>query len=232
MNPSATTSTSNAGVRITGLLRSAILNGMWEPGTRLPPVTLAEQFEVSTTIIREALTRLTGEGLVTVRPNRGFFVRELSLRELSDITELRCASEAIAVRLALTRGDLSWESELMAAHHQLARTPRRSSDDPSHISDEWAKAHSAFHQTLIGACDCEPMITLSANLATKTELYRRWTAPAGVARVREVEQEHREILEAAIERDVEKTTQLLTTHYRRTVQVVLDSGLIHDEFTL
>lgn len=224
-----TPSTSNAGVRITSSLRRAILDGQWEPGTRLPPVTLAEQFDVSTTIIREALTRLTGEGLVVVRPNRGFFVRELSLRELSDITELRCASEAIAVRLALTRGDLQWEADLIAAHHQLARTPRRSTSDPDHISEEWSRAHAAFHQILISACDCEPMTTLSANLATKTELYRRWAAPAGVARVREVEQEHKEILEAAIERDVEKTIQLLTMHYRRTVQVVLDAGLVNEE---
>lgn len=225
MNPVGT----NVGVRVTGSLRRAILNGLWEPGTRLPPVALASQFNVSTTIIRETLTRLTGEGLVVVRPNRGFFVPDLSLRELRDITELRCASEAIAVRLSLTRGDLRWESDLLAAHHQLARTPRRTSDDPSHISDEWARAHSAFHQALIGACDCEPMITLSANLATKTELYRRWAAPARVAMGRDVELEHRSILEAALERDVDQTTRLLTSHYEKTVRVVLESGLIQDE---
>lgn len=219
----------NTGVRVTGLVRSAILSGAWQPGTKLPPVALASQFEVSTTIIRETLTRLTGEGLVVVRPNRGFFVRDLSLRELSDITELRCASEAIAVRLSLTRGDLQWESDLIAAHHQLVRTPRRASDDPSHISEDWAKAHFAFHQALIGACDCEPMITLSANLATKTELYRRWAAPARVAMNRDVEQEHRDILEAALERDIPRTTRLLISHYEKTVQVVLESGLVNND---
>jgi DNA-binding GntR family transcriptional regulator len=223
------TPTKNAGLRVTDALRAAILGGRWEPGVRLQPASLSTQFEVSTTIIREALTRLTGEGLVVVRHNRGFFVRELSLRELGDITELRCATDAIAVRLSLTRGDLEWESELIAAHHQLARTPRRITDDPSHISEEWSKVHFAFHRALIGACDCEPMISLSANLAMNTELYRRWAAPTRVAIVRDVEQEHREILEAALDRDVPRTTSLLSAHYQKTVQIVLESGLLHDD---
>jgi len=215
----------NAGARITEVLRDALLEGRWPPGERLQPAVLAADFAISTTIIRETLTRLAGEGLVVTRPNRGFFVRDLSLRELGDITELRCAAEAVAVRLSLTRGDLDWESELIAAHHRLARTPRRASDDPTRISDDWVKAHRAFHHTLIAACDCEPMTTLSANLAVKTELYLRWAAPTPSAIVRDVEREHRELLEAAVARDVERTTALLVAHYETTVRVVLEAGL-------
>lgn len=216
----------NAGARVTERLREAVLDGRWQPGERLQPAQLAPEFGVSTTIIRETLTRLAGEGLVVVRPNRGFFVQELSLRELSDITELRCASEAIAVRLAIERGDLAWEADLLAAHHRLARTPRRDAHHPEHISEEWASAHRAFHQTLIAACDCEPMLTLSANLASKTELYRRWSAPAPAAIVRDVEREHEEILAAALARDPERTARRLGEHYRTTVRIVLESGLL------
>lgn len=217
--------TRNAGARITSDLREAILNGRWQPTTRLQPSVLSSDFGVSTTIIRETLTRLAGEGLVENRPNRGFFMRDLSLRELSDITELRCASEAIAVRLSITRGNLQWESELTALHHQLAKTPRRSANDPNHFTPEWSRVHREFHLKLIGACDCEPMITLASNLMSKTELYRQWAAPAPSASKRDVEREHLELLEAALARDVERTTELLIAHYYRTVDVVLESGL-------
>lgn len=218
----------NTGSRITESVREAVLAGKWAPNTKLKPATLAAEFGVSTTIIRETLTRLAGEGLLAVKPNRGFFIENLTLRELRDITELRCVSEAFAIKLSLERGDLQWEAELTAAHHRLARTPRRSEEDPAHINPEWAKAHRDFHQRIIAGCDCDPMMTLAANLATKTELYRQWAAPAKSAVARDVEKEHRDLLVAALARNAELTAELLTEHYNKTVQVVLEAGLVSE----
>ncbi|MGO4204501.1 GntR family transcriptional regulator [Rhodococcus sp. TAF43] len=206
-------------------VRRAILDGEWRPGEKLPTAALAERFDTSTTVMREALTRLAGDDLVVAKLNRGFFVRDLSIRELSDITELRCATESVAVRISLERGGLQWESDLISAHHQMTRIPRRDGSDPAHINEEWAAAHRRFHQTIIGACECDPMIRLSANLADSTELYRRWAAPSTAATIRDVEREHREILDAALARDTARTAELVCAHYKATVQVVLDSGL-------
>lgn len=215
----------STGIRTIDELRCAILAGEWEPGEKLPPAALAERFRTSTTVVREALTRLSGADLVVAKPNRGFFVRDLTLRELSDITELRCTTEALALRLSLERGDVQWESDVIATHHQLVRTPRRRRDDPTHISEDWASAHRRFHLALLGACDCEPMIRLASNLADSTELYRRWAAPSAAATVRNVEEEHRLILEAVLARDCDRAAELLRSHYEATVQVVLQSGL-------
>lgn len=218
----------NTGSRITESIRDAVLAGKWVPNTKLKPATLALEFGVSTTIIRETLTRLAGEGLLAVKPNRGFFIENLTLRELRDITDLRCVSEAFAIQLSLERGDLQWEAELAAAHHRLARTPRRSEEDPTHINPEWEKAHRAFHQQIIAGCECDPMMTLAANLATKTELYRKWAAPAPSASTRDVEEEHLKLLEAALARNAALTAELLTEHYNRTVEVVLGAGLVSE----
>lgn len=207
-------------------IRRTILRGVWSPGERLQPTTLAAQFETSTTVIRESLTRLAGEGLVRIRPNRGFFVAELNLRELADLTELRCISEALAARLSVERGDLAWESGLIAAHHNLARTPRRRADDPAQVSEAWSRAHRAFHLKLLEACDCQAMVSLSSNLADSTELYRRWAAPSPAASGRDVEKEHELLLEAALNRDAEALARLLREHYEATVQVVMQSGLL------
>lgn len=206
-------------------VRSAILAGDWAPGEKLSPGVLAEQCGTSNTVIREALTRLVGDGLVTSERNRGFFVRELRLRELQDLTELRCTTEALAARLAVERGDLRWESELIAAHHQLSRTPRRVPGEPARISADWDAEHRRFHALLIAPCDCAPMVRLAENLADSTALYRRWAAASAAASRRDVEAEHRQLLEAALARDAQALGALLRSHYEATVSVVLEAGL-------
>lgn len=219
---------SEAGSRILSSIRRGILHGDWKPGGKLQPAALAEQFDTSTTVVREALARLAGDGLVESERNRGFFVQKLDLRWLRDITELRCVSEGLAAGLSVARGDLRWESELIATHHQLARARRRDPEDPEHITDEWAAAHKNFHAKLLAACDCPPMTKLAENLADSTELYRRWASPSTAAAVRDVEQEHLEILQAALDRDAGRLAALLRAHYEATVQVVLDAGLVAD----
>jgi DNA-binding GntR family transcriptional regulator len=206
-------------------IRRAVLGGSWRPGERLAPVALAERFGTSSTVVREALTRLAGDGLLTWERNRGFFVPELEPRELRDLTELRCVTEELASRLAVERGDLQWESDLIAAHHQLSRTPRRDQEDPEHIADPWSVAHRSFHAKLLEACASAPMIRLADNLADSTELYRRWAAPSRGAAERDVEQEHRDILEAALARDASGLAKLLRRHYERTMHIVLEAGL-------
>jgi DNA-binding GntR family transcriptional regulator len=207
-------------------VRRAILGGGWKPGEKLQPAALAVQFGTSTTVVREALTRLAGDGLVATRRNHGFFVPRLDLRELGDITELRCVTEALAAGLSLARGDLQWESELIAAHHQLSRVPRRDPVAAGKITEQWTAAHKAFHAKILEASVCPAMTRLAANLADSTELYRRWAAPSTAAAVRDVEREHRGILEAALARDAEGLGALLRAHYEATLQVVLDAGLV------
>ena len=214
------------GMRIHDVVRRDILDGQWMPGERLQPTSLAAKYRTSTTVVREALTRLAGENFVNVEPNRGFFVPTLSLDALKDITEVRCRMESLAIELAVERGDLVWESELMAAHHTLSRTPRRGADDPQHVAESWAEAHRAFHARLIDACRVPVLMELSRHLADSTELYRRWAAPSTAATTRDVEAEHDAILRAALERDAGKTSTLLREHYERTVQIVLDYGLV------
>lgn len=224
---STRTAKPNAVSRCTNQLRDDLLNGIWKPAEKLQPQALATTYQVSTTVIREALTRLSGHGLVISHAGRGFFVRSLSLQELEDITELRCASDALALKLSIERGDIQWESHVTALHHQLSRTPRRDSTQHERVSHAWTLLHQQFHLALISACDCEPMITLSENLMLKTELYRQWSAPEPAAVVRDVEQEHKELVEATLERDIPLATQKLTEHYRRTVEVVLKAGILN-----
>src|SRR6185437_17043218 len=105
------------------VLRSELLNGGLRPGQKLKMVELTERFGVSQSVIREALTRLTEQGLLVATPQRGFRVRDLSIEDIAELTETRVQVESLALRLAVDRGDLQWETGVLAAHHRLERTP-------------------------------------------------------------------------------------------------------------
>ena len=69
-------------------LKRAILEQALKPGVKLPEDTIGEQFGVSRTLVREALVRLSGEGLVDLRANKGASVAEPSLEDIEPAAEL------------------------------------------------------------------------------------------------------------------------------------------------
>ncbi|GHC26405.1 MULTISPECIES: GntR family transcriptional regulator [Gemmobacter] len=81
-------------------LREAILSGELLPGDRLHQDRLAEMLGISRTPLRAALTTLAQTGLVSYESNRGFYVREFSIAEVSGAFEVRAELEAMACRLA------------------------------------------------------------------------------------------------------------------------------------
>lgn len=86
-------------------VRNLIVNGVIKPGERIFEAQLARQLGASRTALREAARLLEREGLLELRPNKGFRVRELTIRELIDLTETRICIERQAVRIATGRAD-------------------------------------------------------------------------------------------------------------------------------
>lgn len=204
-------------------LRGDILSGKWAPGEKLQLTSLSSHYQTSSTVVREALTRLVGDRLVLLKANRGFFVPVLSLAELRDITELRCVNEQFAVSLAIERGDLNWEGELMAVHHRMEKTPSRDAENRPTI--EWAAAHQAFHAQLLAACGVPVLIDLTNTLSDLTQLYNRWATSATNWSGRDLSAEHQAILDAALARDAETTSRLLAEHYHGTLEAITTLGV-------
>jgi DNA-binding GntR family transcriptional regulator len=84
-------------------LRAAILRGEYAPRQRLIETELAEQFRTSRFVIRNALAQLANEGLIEIQPNRGARVREVSVHEALEITEIRRAVEGLVAARAAER---------------------------------------------------------------------------------------------------------------------------------
>lgn len=79
-------------------LKQMLLDGTYAPGTFLSERQLAEQLGMSKTPVRAALERVEAEGYITVSPQQGIVVRELSLREIKEHYEIRIALETYIVR--------------------------------------------------------------------------------------------------------------------------------------
>jgi len=101
-------------------LRIEILGGKIEPGAKLRADDLKTKFEVSLTPVREALMRLSAEGLVIAEDQRGFRVAPVSLNNLKEVTELRVALECWRCGWRLKPATFEWESNIVATAHRLA----------------------------------------------------------------------------------------------------------------
>ncbi len=195
-------------------LREEVLAGELQPGQRLRLVELAGRFSVSQSVIREALTRLAEQGLAVATPQQGFQVTPLSITELDELTDARVEIEALVLGRAVRRGDLEWESSIVAAHHQLANTPKTTATgDPN---GAWFTAHEHFHQQMLRGCGNDRLYAVTVSLRDAAALYRRWSRPIGHDYDREVDLEHHELLDAVLARDEAAASTLLTQHILRT----------------
>lgn len=202
-------------------LRADILAGRQRPGSRLPFAELSTRYGVSMGVAREALTRLTAEGLVESQPQHGFLVKQLSVADLKDLTGARCAIETLVLREAIEHGGLAWESEALASHHRMTRTPQMAADDPDRVTEEWAAAHAAYHLALLSGCPNPRLLAVAASLRDSAELYRRWSVPLGQGD-RDIAAEHRALLDAVLAREGTEATRVLTAHIHHTTDLLLD----------
>ena len=102
-------------------LRADLLSCRIAPGSRLKVQELCDRLSVSLGAIREALSRLTSEGLVVAEPQRGFRAAPISKEDLIDLTKTRIQIETLCIRRAIEVGDVAWESQLVAALHRLSQ---------------------------------------------------------------------------------------------------------------
>jgi DNA-binding GntR family transcriptional regulator len=201
-------------------LRADILAGALAPGSRLLFADLGDRYRASMGVLREALTRLAGEGLVDSAPQSGHRVMSLSAADLVDLTEARVHLELPAISLAIRHGDLDWEAALVATLHRLARTAA----EPH--SAAWSIAHAAMHDALFAGCPNPRLRALVAGLRDAGSVYRHWslTLPSGPPR--DLNREYAAICDAALARDPAAARRAVADHLITTAELLV--GPDHD----
>jgi GntR family carbon starvation induced transcriptional regulator len=201
-------------------LRQALVRGEFAPGARLRMEDLTRRFDVSSSPMREALNRLSEQGLVKILENRGFRVAPLTAEGVSDLARVRVLTECEALRDSIQHGDDAWEAQAVAAAHALALSERRLGDEPRALDDDWSSRHRQFHLALYAACTSPLLLSLVDVLFDNAERYRRWAARYRQA-PRRKHDEHQQLLAAVTSRDADKAVTLLRGHITRTEQLVV-----------
>ena len=205
-------------------LRGEILHGDLMPGERLRANDLQDRFQLGLTPIREALMRLSTEGLVSAETHRGSRVSETSLAEFTDLMTTRREIERLCLSKAIVQGDAAWESEIVAAMHLLSRTPLPASPEDREAATLWEAQHRRFHLALVNACGSAWLLRFWSTLADHSERYRKVRLlhrHEAQAEVRDVNSEHAAIMEAVLKRDAVKACDLLDAHLSATETSVL-----------
>jgi DNA-binding GntR family transcriptional regulator len=176
----------------------------------------------TSTPVREALNQLAVEGFLARLQQRGFVVAGVSAAELAELTDTRCWVEAIALREAIAHRSVAWEEGLVLAFHRLVRTERSTDVTRFEENPGWEDVHRAFHQALIGACPSRFLIDFCGRLYDHAMRYRRLAMSAAFPH-RDITGEHRMLMEAAIDGQIEAAVAGLIRHYRLTASLVLSS---------
>ena len=204
-------------------LRDDILTGKLKPGLKLRLKDLIDKYDTGNSPLREALNRLSANGMVLREENRGFRVPPASTDELAELTRTRCWLEEIALRESIANGDTEWEERIVLAFHWLSRAAQMQDDSTSTTSPDWEMHHREFHQALISACNSNILMTFCAELSQRTFRYRS-LAEVVEYRDRHELEEHRELQEVALNRDADLAVELLKKHYMVTSEILLASG--------
>lgn len=200
------------------LLRAQIIGCELKPGSRLNISSLQSSLSLSQASVREALSRLTAEGLVEIERHRGFRVAPISASGFRELIEACITIELPLIRSAIANGDLEWERQLVSAYHRAAQTLQQVV-----AGDEGVEAYSnerqRFYEVLMSPCENKWLLWSWRLLYAQNMRYRHMYFP--LARV-ELEQLplHEEIVQAAVKRDVAKVEKMAIANYEEVMTVI------------
>ncbi|MFD5400254.1 GntR family transcriptional regulator [Streptomyces griseorubiginosus] len=191
--------------RVADALRAALIAGELLPGQVYSAPALATRFGVSATPVREAMLDLVKEGLVDTVPNKGFRVTEVSEKQLDEYTHIRSLIEIpTVVELATTADPVSLEALRPAAREIVQAAV--SGDLIAYV-----EADTRFHLGLLALAGNAHLVEVVGDLRKRSRLYGL-TPLVKSGRLLASAEEHLELLDALVARDVEGVRAVMTRH--------------------
>ena len=202
-------------------IRGDIISGILAPGQKLKLEKLKSQYGVSVSTLREILNRLTTEDLVLAEGQRGFEVTSASVGNLREVGDLRLVLENHALALSFAAGDLEWEAEVVAAHHKLSSIEKALLGGDEDRTAQWIKYDFAFHHAMISACGSKSLLAIHQSIFDR---FMRYHMLAQSFRGGGVADDHRELFQLALARDIEGAQAKLASHIHSGIDHILSTG--------
>lgn len=187
-------------------IRDAIVDGRYAADHQLVQEVLATELGVSRTPVRDALNRLAHEGLVTWLPGSGYLVNDLTDQDITEVFEVRRNLEVLALEKSCGRLSRVQVSRINTIIEEMAAA------DPADAVAQF-DLNRRFHQAMIEPAGNQLLLMMLDQLWDHP-VSRRITRSyihdeENVARMID---EHRQILQASLDEDTERLTELSARH--------------------
>ncbi len=196
-------------------LRKAIVEGELAPGSRIGERTLARNLGVSTTTVKRALSLLSIEGLVEIRPRRGTYVQDLRSRGMRENTRIRAHLEGLAARFAAEKGD---EKDLAALRKQLELMERATE---AGVVEKIVEANGGFHRLLQEAARNPYLIRMIDVIKSFDARFRNDSLRLDPEEARRGYREHLSVFRAVEARNMDMAETIMREHILRTLRFAL-----------
>ncbi|MCO5092145.1 GntR family transcriptional regulator [Bosea sp. (in: a-proteobacteria)] len=193
-------------------LRNQIVSGQFPGDMRLKSESIAEVLGLSRMPVREALRQLDAEGLVTLRPNRGAVVTNLTPEDILELFEMRAALEALAAGLAARKANAD---DLAALDSDLVHMARIK---PDHM--QWVVEHDRFHDRICLLSGRQRLCNLISNSRQQVRPYIRLYVGNHVE-PELVGHEHRLILDCLRARDPARAETVMRDHVMHNGETIV-----------
>ncbi len=189
-------------------LRRRILDGRLPAGRKLKEIELAAELGISRTPVRDALSRLTAEGLLDFRPNAGASVAVWSETQIEHVFRIRAMLEPYASEIAAAHIQVEEIEELRELCAIMEKAARRETQKDL---DALASANGRFHRLIIDAARSDHLtrlITIASDAPLSLRVFSRYTAEELERSMRH----HREVVDALAHRDPAWAGSAMRTH--------------------
>ena len=197
-------------------LRDLVISGEFPPDQPLSERSLSSRLKLGRTPVREALRALAKDGLLTIHPMRGTFVRQMSFDDLREIHELRLALEGMAAYLAATHGPTE---ALRSCAAELRLLQSRGSIDV----EEAQQIGWAFHDELFRATANNRIVQAYENLRAQSGLAMQKMPQYSSERTRQAVSEHLKIYAAVEACDPDAAQQRMWRHLSAAFEARLNA---------
>ncbi|MET1007855.1 MAG: GntR family transcriptional regulator [Propionibacteriaceae bacterium] len=196
-------------------IREQIIHGTHPAGSRLRERELAEELAVSRIPVREALVQLAADGFIITYPRRGAVVRQLTLRDIAELFDIRSSLEVFSARQAAAAVKAGADRQpLLEALQEADRATAAQDEDAIAISN------AALHEVIVATTGNSLLRDLMRPISGRTRWLFRLTSDRSPV---EQQHEHHELFQAILAGDIEMAGAVAYAHIERGRRPSLES---------